>query len=489
MGDWFNPAVTAVANWLGYQVRQGGWPGLQIAVAKRGRKGVEAAFGVCSLLSGKRLMPDTRLRVASHSKTFTAVGIMRLVDTGQVRLDDPAGRFVTGLHKDTAETTIGQLLAHASGVTRDGADAGQWQMRRPFLDADELRQALAQQPVLTANTRFKYSNHGYGLLGLIVERVTGEPYAIWMAREIVARTGLSRTMPDGPVDPGLPTAKGHGIRSLLGERFEVDIGGSTGALAPATGFVSTAGDLAKFFSLLVPDADSAILTPASRREMTRRQWRVPDLSAELHYGFGLMHGGADDWAWFGHSGVFPGCLSHTSVVPAHGVAISVIVNSVDVQPMALVDGAIAILRAFQANGPAVGTTSGWAGRWWSPWTVFDLLPMGQRVYVTLPGQLNPLVDATELIDIAEGTARIGKASGFSSHGEAARLNFDKFGRPCELWLGGNMLLPEADMADEVRNRFLMSEGVPASSDRDDRMSTKPKRSTVSASRRPVHTKK
>src|SRR6266516_5657444 len=113
----------------------------------------------------------------------------------------------------------------------------------------------------------------------------------------------------------------------------------------------------------------------------------------------------------------------------------------------LVDGAIAILRAFQANGPAVGTTSGWAGRWWSPWTVFDLLPMGQRVYVTLPGQLNPLVDATELIDIAEGTARIGKASGFSSHGEAARLNFDKFERPCELWLGGSMLLPEADMAD------------------------------------------
>ena len=150
-------------------------------------------------MSGEPLATDTRLRVASHSKTFTAVGIMRLVESGRLRLDDKAGGYVAGLHADTAATTIAQLLTHTAGLTRDGEDAGQWQMRRAFLDPTELRRELAESPVIGANTRFKYSNHGFGLLGLIIEQITGEPYAGWIAREVVARAALTQTSPDGPL--------------------------------------------------------------------------------------------------------------------------------------------------------------------------------------------------------------------------------------------------------------------------------------------------
>jgi len=316
-----------------------------------------------------------------------------------------------------------------------------------------LRQASADSPVLSANTRFKYSNPGFGLLGLIIEQIAGEPYADWIAREVVARGGLTQTLPDGPLPTQVPFAGGHGVAALLGEHFEIDNGGSTGALASATGFVSTASDHVQFYSLLSSGAPDTLLSPGSRREMTRRHWRVPDMTAERHYGLGLMHGGDGDWAWFGHGGAFPGCLSQTSVVPAQGLAISLIVNTVDMVPIVLVDGVISILRACAVNGAATPVTANWSGRFWSIWGAVDLLPVRDRVLVMQPSLLSPLLDAVELTDVGETTARIGKAHGLSSHGEGARLELDTDGLPCALWLGGSKLLPETAMAAEVRQRF------------------------------------
>ena len=79
-----------------------------------------------------RFLPRHRLRIASHSKTFTAAGVMLLREQGQVGLDDPIGRYVDGLHKDLARARIGELLSHSAGVTRDGPDAGQFLDRRPL---------------------------------------------------------------------------------------------------------------------------------------------------------------------------------------------------------------------------------------------------------------------------------------------------------------------------------------------------------------------
>ena len=92
--------------------------------------------------------------------------------------------------EDLAQATLLQLLSHSAGTTRDGPDAGQFMDRHPFLDKTQLMAQLAEAPPLEANTRFKYSNHGFALLGLVIEAVTGEPYAAWMQREIVDAAGL-----------------------------------------------------------------------------------------------------------------------------------------------------------------------------------------------------------------------------------------------------------------------------------------------------------
>jgi CubicO group peptidase (beta-lactamase class C family) len=154
MDDWLKAAFEYIPQWLQYQMRESEQPGCVIAIAYNGRGVLEEAFGYADIVSRAALTPRHRFRVASHSKSFTAAGIMKLREAGKLGLDDHIGRHVRGLHPTLAEATIAQLLSHTAGIVRDGSDDGQWQDRRPFLDATELRADLAAAPVIEANTRF-----------------------------------------------------------------------------------------------------------------------------------------------------------------------------------------------------------------------------------------------------------------------------------------------------------------------------------------------
>lgn len=79
-----------------------------------------------------------------------------------------------------ARATLGRVLSHSAGIVRDGRASGQFSGRRGFLDAEELLADLQAPPAIEPNTRFKYSNHGYGLIGLALEAVTGEPFTAWI---------------------------------------------------------------------------------------------------------------------------------------------------------------------------------------------------------------------------------------------------------------------------------------------------------------------
>ena len=329
MPDWLPGALEYLPRWIEFQMRLFEQPGCVIAVAHQGHLVLETALGCANLRTGERLTPRHRFRVGSHSKTFTAAGVMKLRERGTVGLDDGIGQHVPGLHPTLAETRLTQLLSHTSGLVRDGTTGDQWFDRRPFADVDELSAAFAGIPTIEANTRFKYSNYGYGLLGRLIESVTGEPYAVWIQREIVDAAALTETTPDMPVPNGVPMASGHSGKLPLGHRIVLPGHQTTNALAPATGFVSTAGDLARFFARLVPSSPVALLTVASRREMTRAQWRNPHSTLERHYGLGTMSGGARDWWWFGHAGAFQGFLSQTAALPAHDITIAIVTNAID----------------------------------------------------------------------------------------------------------------------------------------------------------------
>jgi CubicO group peptidase (beta-lactamase class C family) len=453
MNSWLKPALDYVPQWLEYQIRESEQPGCVIAILHKGQVVLERAFGYADLVARTPLTPRHRFRVASHSKSFTAAGIMKLREQGKLGLDDHVGKYVDGLHPAIAEATISQLLSHSAGIGRDGTDGGYWQDRRSFLDAGELYTELAVAPVIEPNTRFKYSNHGYGLAGLVIEAVSGRSYRSWIKESVIDSARLEETEPDMPVADSMPVACGHSAKLPLGRRVVIPGDNRTGALAPATGFVSTARDLARFFAQLDPNAGESVLTVASRREMTRRQWRSPNSSLERHYGLGTISGKTADWEWFGHGGAFQGFASCTAVLPDPPLAVSVVTNAVDGAADRWLEGMIHILANFAKRGAPTSEVCDWTGRWWRLWGAIDLVPMGGKVVVAAPSLPNPFTDASEISVSGADHGNVTLAPGFGRHGENVRRVRGRDGRVDEVWMGGVCFLREDAAAAELEQRY------------------------------------
>jgi len=453
MDDWLKPALDYILQWLEYQMRESEQPGCVIAIVHKGKVVLEQAFGYADSVRCTPLTPRHRFRVASHSKSFTAAGIMKLREEGKLGLDDRIGHYVEGLHSEIAAARIGQLLSHGAGIVRDGSDSGQWQDQRPFLSGAELRADLVEAPVVEPNTRFKYSNHGYGLAGLVIAAVTGTPYCSWIKRAIIDPAELDETEPDMPVADGVPFAHGHSPKLPLGRRVVIPGDNPTNALASATGFVSTARDLARWFAQLGPAAKESVLTVASRREMVRAQWRNPYSSVERYYGLGIMSGKQGEWEWLGHGGAFQGFASRTVALPEPGLAVSVVTNAVDGAAHRWVEGVVHILATFAKQGAPTNQVRGWAGRWWSLWGAVDLVPMGERVMVAVPSLPNPFTDASEISISNEDCGRFSLANGLARHGEEVRRIRGSNGEVDEVWLGGTRCLPEPEFAADLEQRY------------------------------------
>ena len=453
MEAWLQSATKYICDWLEFQFRGSQQPGCILAIAHRDKVIAEHAFGQADLETQEKLTPRHRFRIASHSKCVTAAGIMKLREQRKLRLDDPVGQYVKGLHPQVAQTTVAQVLSHSAGLTRDGIDSGQFIDSRPYLTEKELLAELKLPTAIEANTRFKYSNHGYGLLGLLIEAITGEPYSVWIKREIVDAAGLGETVPNMPIAKSVPFARGHSRRLPVGRRLVIPGDNPTNAITPAGGFVSTAADTARFFGQMAPNAKRSVLSAASRREMTRKQWRIPDSSVEAYYGFGIVSGKTAGWDWFGHGGGFQGYISRTCVMPACDVTVTILTNSIDGGAPFWIDGVLHILRAFRTRGAPQRRFRDWTGRWWTVWGATDLVPMGNVVVAANPHLGNPFVDATEIEITGRDTGRILLATCYGSHGEPVRRTRSKAGVVTDIWIAGVNVKREKAAAVEIERRY------------------------------------
>lgn len=231
MPEWLDEALDYIPSWLEFQLRVLALPGCTIAIAHAGKIVLDRAFGYADAVRREPLTPRHRFRAASHAKSFTAAGILKLRENAKLRLHDPIGKYVPAIDRGIAQLKIFEVLCHGGGIIRDGADCGYFFDRRPYPTANDLMADFQSPPLIKRDKYFKYSNHGYGLLGLVIEAVTGEAYASWIKREIMDPAGLKETSPDMPIATGIPFARGHTDKILLGERVVVPGDYSTGALA------------------------------------------------------------------------------------------------------------------------------------------------------------------------------------------------------------------------------------------------------------------
>ncbi|WP_237151655.1 serine hydrolase domain-containing protein [Oryzibacter oryziterrae] len=444
MTGWIDAALPYARLWLDYQVAATQLPGCAVAVVREGEVIGNWAFGLADRESGEAMTTDHRFRVASHSKCFTATAILKLREEGRLHLDDAVGVHVPGLAPDVATMTLEQLLSHGSGLHRDGRDASFWISETAYLDKAGLRAELQDAATLPTDSRFKYSNIGFSLLGEVIEAITGESYGRWVQREIVEPLGLTAIVPDLPLADGTPMAVGYSSAMPAG-RKPLDARMSTRAMASATGFISTAADLARFFGALAPEAERSVLLPASRRDMIRARWMMPELGAGRGYGLGVVLSQVAGQAAFGHSGGFQGFITRTISVPAWKLTVSVLTNAIDGPAAPLAEGLLGIFAKFQEWGPPEPEVADWYGRWWSLWGAQDLVPMGNRVLVADPAGFEPFALAAEL-EIHDATSgRVAKAAPYDNHGEPVARQLGADGKASLLRLGGMTLKPQSPL--------------------------------------------
>jgi len=291
-------------------------PGLSVAIVKDGRVVLQRGWGTAER-GTRQAAANTVYQIASVSKQFTAAAILRLAEHGQLSLDDDVTRYVDGLPAGYRTISLRQLLNHTAGVPNFTEFFREF---RQTLTPVQLIDSLAARPLLfTPGTGFHYSNSGYYLLGLVIERVTGEAYGDHLREQFFAPLGMADTEYCGGAgrDP-LPSGYVRGRRGGPVHIHPWD----PSVLYAAGSLCSTAADLARWEVAL---GEGRVLGAESYREMTTPA-AAPDASVRMGYGFGMMVDTTDAGPYLHHDGAVAGFRSQVAWYPDERLAVVVLMN-------------------------------------------------------------------------------------------------------------------------------------------------------------------
>ena len=433
-------ALQVLALGLESQRRERDQPGLAIAVVVDQELLWQQGFGQADLASGRPVTPQTRFRIGSISKLFTATAILQLRDAGRLQLQDRVANFLPGVELpvaiDATPITIEQLLTHTAGFPRESTPA-YWN-EADFPTRDEMLQALrAQRSVAAPDTEVRYSNLGYAVAGEIVARASGKSYVEFVEARILQPLGMTATAVTPRADTA-PFATGYGPR-LAGRPREVERLPDAKGLTPAGNFSSTVADLGQFVSLQFRDGPvggAQILKTATLRSMHRVRWLQPDWQRGQGLGFYVRL--ADRQTRIGHAGSMPGFRALLEFEPKRKLGVVVLTNANDGEPSVYLEQAFAILGplverlATQHRETSASTATDsrtYVGTYAWKELVVHVMELEGALTVIRPNDANPWQSRVVLERTGEHLFRErGNASG-----EPYRFELDSRGRAIKLW--------------------------------------------------------
>ncbi len=320
-------ALEAARVWLEAQRAYDRIPGISAAIVHDQQILWSGGYGRADLDAERPATADTIYSICSISKLFTSIAVMQLRDAGKLRLDDPVEKHLAWFKIERTapegpEITIEGLLTHASGLPRESEFPYWTAPDYEFPTREQVKDKLASQKTLyPAEQTFQYSNLGMTLAGEIVAAVSGEPYGEYVKSHILAPLGMTGTTPEIPADQREKRlATGYSILTREGEPKAMPFFQVRG-IAPAAGFASTAGDLARFASWqfrLLEKGGTEILNVNTLREMYRIHWVEPDFETTWGLGFSVWR--RDGKIFVGHGGSCPGFRSSVLFRPQEKVA-------------------------------------------------------------------------------------------------------------------------------------------------------------------------
>lgn len=361
------PALAAIKTDIEHWRLDAHVPGLVYGIVLDGRLVALEGLGSEKAEQSRPVTAESRFRIASMSKAFTALAILKLRDAGKLSLDAPAANYVPelqGWKRPTADSRairVRDLLNHSAGFVTDDP-WGDRQQPLPEADFTALLKAGVPFSRPTA-TMMEYSNLGYAILGRIINNVSGQRYQDYIRDTLLTPLGMASTGHDIAAFPATHRAIGYRWEDNKWVR-EPDM--ADGAFGAMGGIETTARDYARWVSFLLSawpprdDADQGPVARATVREIAEGSnfvhaipraagapcrvaraygmgWRMLD---DCDLGFVLTHGGG-----------FPGYGSNVLLMPDRGLGIFVLTNRTYAGPGGVATAAALALHAAGALSP------------------------------------------------------------------------------------------------------------------------------------------
>lgn len=284
--------------------------------------------GVADLAAGTPMQPTVQIRIASITKPFTALTVMKLMENGVIELDDTVDRWLPGIVPGGDRMSIRSLLNHTAGVADITTSTDFWNtmLSDPSADwstSDVMQRSAPLTPVFEPGTSYSYSNTGYYLLGMIIEAVTMRSVTEVMTELVFEPAGMARTNLTRRGEMSSPFARGYAW--LPTSKDVVDCSDWNMSWDwTAGGAVTTGEDILLFTQALF---HGEIVNPATLDMM-----KTP---SEITQGYGLGLGRVEDAELFnttliGHSGANPGTATLWYYFPEYGATIFTAVTRQDV---------------------------------------------------------------------------------------------------------------------------------------------------------------
>jgi CubicO group peptidase (beta-lactamase class C family) len=315
-------------------------PGIAYGVIIDGKVVHIGTAGLRDVAANAPVDTNTVFRIASMTKSFTALAILRLRDEGKLSLDDPAERYVPELRgltyptTDSPKLTVRYLLSHSTGFPEDNPWGDQ-----QLADSEEQLSAMLRRGIpfsTSPGTNYEYSNLGFAILGRIVSNVSGMPYTRYVRQNVLLPLGMTSTTLEVAQVPANRLA--HGYRLQDGQWLE-EAQLANGSFGSMGGMLTSVSDLGKWVAYLLdawPPRDGEERGPvkrSSRREMQQlarfgNASVLVDTAANTislsagGYGYGLgVTRNCDFAAIISHTGGLPGFGSIMRWLPDYGVGI------------------------------------------------------------------------------------------------------------------------------------------------------------------------
>ena len=370
-------------------------PGASFAVIRGTDTLAYGAYGLANVEAARAPTTATIYEIGSNTKQFTSAAIMKLVEQGRVKLDDDLSTYVPEFPLHGRHVSIRQLLTHTSGI-HDYTSSPEWPKTwGQVLSPDAIIKFVAADTFdFAPGTAYRYDNTGYVLLGMVIEKASGQKYAKYIDAQFFKPLGLRETSycPSRTSDPAFALGYTKGPNGIERAQFlDLSHPFAAGALC------SSVGDFAKWQRAL---ASGRAVSPASYALMSTAD--TLNNGRRINYGFGLVPGTFAGHATVSHTGGIPGFATAAAYVADDSLSIVVFTNYDRESPQRVVQN---LLRVAYGEAPVAARAAPARG------TVTALSPADRDAIVgtyalKLPsGQALPIkffVDGTRLMAQAQG---------------------------------------------------------------------------------------